>query len=573
MLIRPSECRNCPLDSISTGFMRPNLANNGYGVALIGEALGKDEADQGKPFVGKAGFRLARMLQWAGLDREKFDIYNTVWCRPPDNKLEGEQYELPSIAHCKQAHWGALTGRSKVLVPLGNVPMGALIGRKGILGLQGYVFPGDGQWIIPAPHPSFIQRGQAKWSAAFINTVQKAVKLAADGMPPQVTSYVLDPSPLEALRWAQDYRAYLQNNPRTRLAFDIETPGKPEDDDEVDVDSDAPDRTWNIERISFAYRPLEAVSFPWAPEYMAAVKWALEGSGELVVWNAGFDVPRLQRCGVNFGGPIHDGMVAWHILHSDLPKSLRFVATFTCPWQPAWKHLSGSKPAFYNATDSDVEARSMTAIEDELKRVNLWGVYERDVLQLDPILVHMTKTGMPVDPDVRLDRAIKLAGRLTSAYDTMVAFIPEGARKIEKVFVNTPKCTDGLRSRPGERTIQVCSSCGLERPPKNHFRVLKKSTNPCSTAQKTDRIIAVDEWYRLADWTPSRDQLVRYHQFLKRPLPMVYDSKNRRKKVSFGEEQLRLQMLKYPDDGLYGAILEWRGLQKLASTYIGYPED
>src|ERR1051326_313778 len=155
MLIKPDSCQGCPLHTIGDGFMRPSLGGpDRYGVTLIGEALGKDEAEEGKPFVGKAGFRLSRLIEWAGLDRNRFDILNTVWCRPPENKLEGTVYEQPSISHCQTAHWGNLLSRSRVLVPMGNVPSNVFIGRKGILSTRGYVYPGQGYHILPTVHPS-----------------------------------------------------------------------------------------------------------------------------------------------------------------------------------------------------------------------------------------------------------------------------------------------------------------------------------------------------------------------------------------------------------------------------------
>ena len=51
-------------------------------------------------------------------------------------------------------------------------------------------------------------------------------------------------------------------------------------------------------------------------------------------------------------GPIHDGMVMWHLLNSDLRKGLGFVATFYCKGLPRWKHLAATEPAQYNAVDA-----------------------------------------------------------------------------------------------------------------------------------------------------------------------------------------------------------------------------
>ena len=164
MTERPPTCYPCALHPHSTGFMEPALATEGYGVALVGEALGKDEAETSAPFVGKAGFRLTRMLEWAGFDRSRFDLWNTVWCRPPHNQLEGMDYEQAAISHCRQQHWDRLIDRVRVLVPMGNVAMSALMGRKGILRSRGYIYPGPREThLVPTVHPSFIQRGQSKY--------------------------------------------------------------------------------------------------------------------------------------------------------------------------------------------------------------------------------------------------------------------------------------------------------------------------------------------------------------------------------------------------------------------------
>src|SRR3990167_7055049 len=188
MLSKPFSCRGCPLYTEGEGFMEPSLVGaDGYGVALVGEALGEDEAEAGKPFVGRAGFRLTRLIEWAGFDRSRFDIWNAVWCRPPGNVLEGSGYENESVPHCQSQHWGWLPARARVVVPMGNVALAAFTGRKGILAARGYVAGGpNGTHLLPTVHPSFIQRGQSKYSAPFILDLQKAVELARFGLPAEV---------------------------------------------------------------------------------------------------------------------------------------------------------------------------------------------------------------------------------------------------------------------------------------------------------------------------------------------------------------------------------------------------
>lgn len=547
--------------------MRPSLATGDrYDVALIGEALGEEEVKLGRPFVGPAGFRLTRMIDQAGLDRGMFDIYNTAWCRPPFNMLEGTEYEGPATAHCRTAHWGSLLSRAQVLVPMGNVPLQALLGRKGILSIRGYVQSRDGHYILPTVHPSYIQRGNSNYAAAFINDIQKAVTLARDGLQVEAKDYIIDPSPQEAYQWAQAY----SHSGYPRLAYDIETPGKGEDEGSLDPE-DGGAMIW---RIGFSHRHLSAMTIPFEPPYFAAIRTLLESPGEKVVWNAGFDNPRLLSHGFRINGQIHDGMVAWHILHSDLPKGLGFVSTFTCPWQTEWKSLSVRSPGFYNCTDADVELRSMDVIEGELRRVGLWGVYERDVLEVDPILIHMSAAGMPLDGDVRYDRAVQLATKQTEVLAWLEDQVPLGARTIEHVFVRTPAVVEGLRSRPSTRRVRVCERCGAERPKKDHTKTYKKKVNPCAGSEVLEREVEVEEWYRLQDFKPSREQLIRYQEYLHRPVPTKWDKKTRTRKKTMDEKALKGLIRKYGEvDKLYERVIEYRELDKIAGTYIGRPAD
>lgn len=578
----------CPLSGLGTGFMAPSIpTKDPYGVLLLGEALGADEVEAGRPFVGKAGFKLTRLIEWAGLDRSRFHIANTVWCRPPDNKLEGEWYEEGAIAHCKEAHWGSLLRDIGVIVPMGNVPLGALTGRKGILSTRGYLRPGPGTThLIPTVHPSFIQRGQSKYSAAFIHDLQKAVSLAQGGLPITKVDYVLDPLPSVARAWAEEYLYQLSREQSANpddgvdrggllLAFDIETPGKAEDEGALSPDDDP---TYTIERIGFSYAGGSALSIPWSPEHYGTIRVLLESTGAKVVWNGGFDCPRIRHAGFGINGTIHDGMVAWHILHSDLPKGLGFVATFTCPWQPEWKHLSGSQPAFYNATDADVELQSMHVIRGELKRVGLWEVYERDVIQLDPILKHMTTRGMPLNQQVRYESAVKLADAQADVQKRMEDVVPLTARAI------SPK--EGYKKEPTDKTglititvvapVRRCSLCGLPNPTKPHFRTLKRPTdkrpqNPCSGGCVVTSVEQCPRYASLAPFKPSRHQLIRYQEAMGRPVPLTKDKKTGKKKPTMDEKALKDLIAKYPGDTLYRSVLEYRTIDKIAGTYVGRP--
>ncbi len=497
-----------------------------------------------------ASFRLMRLVEWAGFSLPAFTRVKV------EDIHQGGSSDLPIGA---------------VLVTMGEIAAKQMGVPGHLLKERGYLRPWNGHHLIPTVHPWFIQRGGAKWSAAFINDVQKAAHISEHGVPLEFQQYLLDPSPMGAYQWAQDYITHLNQHPDTQLAFDIETPGKPDDEDELDLADDLPDRTWNIERIGFSYLPHQALSIPWGGPYQAAISLVLGSIGDKIVWNAGFDVPRVRRAGTVINGTIHDGMVMWHILHSDQPKRLAHVATFTCPTQPAWKHLSGSRPAYYNATDADVELRSVQVITGGLHRAGLWDVYQRDVLDLQPVLDHMQSAGVPVDAGIRYDRAVKLADAQRDTRGRLEELFPLATRKIDHIYVKDPKDKHGLLSRPGTRSTTRCSICGIERPRKDHFKRFVKKLNPCADGHVEEFEKAVEEWYRLAEFSPSRDQLIRYHQQLKRPLPTAWEPRTRERKVKFDEERVKGLILKHPDDQVYPLVLTYRSLDKLAGTYIGRP--
>jgi hypothetical protein len=503
----------------------------------------------------RASHKLTRLLEWAGFDRGKFDIIST------EGEIDANQREL--------------LRRNRVVVPMGNVPLAALTGREGVLSVRGYIQGGQGELaglhILPTVHPTFIQRGQSKYSAAFIHDVQKAVELAERGYQFESTSYILDPLPSVAYEWARTYVDNLRRHnvdESLYLAYDIETPYK--GDDEGDLDPDA-DSSYFIQRIGFCYEAGRALSIPWEGPYLPAIKLLMESEGEKVVWNGGFDNPRIRHNGVNIHGLVHDGMVAWHVLHSDLPKGLGFVATFTCPYQPAWKHLSHARPAFYNATDADVELRSMLAIESELRRTGLWDVYQRDVVDLDPILRFMSEAGMPVDATIRAGNAAILDEKLRFIKGELEGLVPLAARKVEHVYKKPPVTTTGLFTRPATVVVKRCDRCGVANPRADHFKVFKKKSNPCGGAERCLVDEPGVEWYRLAQFKPSREQIIRYQQHFNRTVPMTRDKKSGQMRPTTDEKAMKTLILKYPHDPLYNLILEYRELDKLAGTYVGRP--
>jgi DNA polymerase len=78
-------CRRCPLGSSRTNAVPGEGSVCGL-IAFVGEAPGADEDAQGRPFVGKAGKLLDKIIAAMGLNREEVFIGNILKCRPPENR-------------------------------------------------------------------------------------------------------------------------------------------------------------------------------------------------------------------------------------------------------------------------------------------------------------------------------------------------------------------------------------------------------------------------------------------------------------------------------------------------------
>lgn len=321
------------------------------GVMLLGEAWGQAEKARALPFQGPAGAQLAKMLHLAGLDRDDFLVTNCYWDQPPQNR---EPTDAEIEAH--RAKWESLIVQSsiKVIVPLGNVPLRAVLGLTGIQGKRGYHYWWDryNVWIVPTVHPSFVLRGNANWSSVWVRDVCRAVETAASGPPPAPARHLsLDPSPAQATEWVREWE--FRGQPA--LAFDIETPDKSDDEEEADLALGQ--LKGEIYRIGFAYRwggQTYALSVPFGAGYTELVSLLLHCAPTAVVWNRHFDVPRLRAHGVVVKGALHDAQEMWHVLQSDLFKGLEKVAPILIPGQPYWKDQSRQRPAFYNSVDSAV---------------------------------------------------------------------------------------------------------------------------------------------------------------------------------------------------------------------------
>ena len=155
----------CPLRKTATRLCYAD-GNPAARVMLVGEAPGRDEDIQGKPFVGKSGQLLDRMLAAVGLSRQSEDresavfITNAIFWRPPGNRTPTEaetQMCLPFLLRTIEIQ------KPDVIVCLGATPAHRLTGRsEGILKMRGKWVTanvsGRNIPLLPTLHPAYLLR-------------------------------------------------------------------------------------------------------------------------------------------------------------------------------------------------------------------------------------------------------------------------------------------------------------------------------------------------------------------------------------------------------------------------------
>ncbi len=146
-------CSRCGLCQGRTQIVFPD-GNPSTGVVFVGEAPGENEDLQGRPFVGRSGKILDRMMEEAGFSRKDVLITNTVKCRPPGNRDPTAE----EMAACRPFLESELMD-AKLVVGLGKTACRDLMGYDGPMARIANVFTeidvgGKKVRFLPTYHPA-----------------------------------------------------------------------------------------------------------------------------------------------------------------------------------------------------------------------------------------------------------------------------------------------------------------------------------------------------------------------------------------------------------------------------------
>ena len=152
-------CQKCRLCQTRNNVV-PGEGDPHAKLMFIGEGPGQEEDRQGRPFVGRSGELLTRMIHAIGLERSEVYICNIVKCRPPQNR-NPESDEAAACLGYLRAQVALV--RPRVVVLLGKVACQYTIRDQVFITRDhGQWFEQKGVWFMPTFHPSALLRDPAK---------------------------------------------------------------------------------------------------------------------------------------------------------------------------------------------------------------------------------------------------------------------------------------------------------------------------------------------------------------------------------------------------------------------------
>jgi uracil-DNA glycosylase family 4 len=153
------DCTRCGLCAGRTQVVNTH-GNPQARLMFVGEAPGADEDAQGKPFVGRAGQLLTKMIEAMGMKREDVIIGNVNRCRPPANR----QPTLEEAAICRPFLFREISViQPEVIVVMGNTALRNLLEvREGITRVRGKFQDFRGIKVMPTFHPAYLLRDPSK---------------------------------------------------------------------------------------------------------------------------------------------------------------------------------------------------------------------------------------------------------------------------------------------------------------------------------------------------------------------------------------------------------------------------
>lgn len=303
----------------------PCLPGFGYRkaeIVLIGEAPGAVEDTCGRPFVGKSGDVLNRVLKQVGISRDDLFITNAVRCRPVDNKTPLQK----AITHCRPHLIRELQAvNPKIIITMGGVALHSIIGsKKAVNQWRGATLGCDelpNSKVIPTLHPAATFRKKDAYDK-IVQDFTRAKHLLQNNVGKSEKDYQVLQNDVELVeKFLEELKG------KNGVAFDLETTG-------FDFLTD------RILCVSFSERVGHARVIPilgyqereiWNSEEKGRVIKALGNyfgsQGTKIGQNLQFDINFCRAYGWTVKNVVMDTMVAHHLIDELSLHNLDYLAS------------------------------------------------------------------------------------------------------------------------------------------------------------------------------------------------------------------------------------------------------
>lgn len=155
-----NDCKKCPLHKTRKNFVFGE-GNSTAELVFVGEAPGYDEDQQGRPFVGRAGQLLTKIIEAIGLKRADVYICNVLKCRPPGNRAP----QPDEIKACMPylVTQLSLLKKKKVICCLGFYSAKSLLDLDLLMkNMRGNWYEYEGTPVMVTYHPAYLLRNPAE---------------------------------------------------------------------------------------------------------------------------------------------------------------------------------------------------------------------------------------------------------------------------------------------------------------------------------------------------------------------------------------------------------------------------
>jgi uracil-DNA glycosylase len=389
---------------------------------LVGEAPGVDEERHGKPFIGRSGQELDKMLHEADFLRTECRVTNVTPYRPYNNDIKaffatkkaditayhtylGDRHCGPQIIEgLKLLSEDIARTKPKIIIALGDTALWALTGHSGITKYRGSmlklapVLPGPFDpdiWVIPTYHPAAILRVWA-WRFIAVQDLRRAKSQLDAPIPEPVYGFLTEPTFDDVATVLQNLIGMVEYGP-TRLAVDIET------------------RSGHIDCIGIAWSKRDALCIPLSTmRSFGNAYWSHKEEFQIIQWletllthpnaqhigqNYLYDMQYIARSWGWYKAPYMDTMIAHATCFPGLPKSLDFLSSLYLPFHRYWKDenkeanktLDDHMRWLYNCKDCVTTFELSDILPTVITDCDVQAPYEFEMSLFEPLFFMMMK--------------------------------------------------------------------------------------------------------------------------------------------------------------------------------------